>query len=206
MLVAPLLLAVAALGAIRRVVLFPLAVIIRLSLTLARGPTAYRLLWMITGGREKFLTISTAGKCHMNLWHPLMGAHVCSLISADRLFAQLRFKCVAWIPQDSDVVRFASRSWSKPWRHCNTMNVGELTRAPIIVGATTTYLVSIEVSPLIRAARTNLLTGFHSERFPTSFLLRLFLLPFRPTAFWRFCFRRFPSSRTSMGSLCFSSH
>jgi hypothetical protein len=98
MLVPPLLLAVTALRAIRRVVLNALAVIIRPSLTLARVPAAYCLLRMITGRCEEFPTVPTAGKCHINLWHSLTAAHLCALISVDLLLAQLRFKCVALTP------------------------------------------------------------------------------------------------------------
>jgi len=140
MLVAPLLLAVTALRAIRRVVLNPLAVIIRPSLTLARAPAAYRLLRMITGGREKFLTVPASVKCHINLWHSLMPTHVSALVSADHLFGQLRFKCVAWTPKTLTLFDLASRSWSKLWRSYNTVHVGDPTRASLIVGATTSYL------------------------------------------------------------------
>ena len=119
MLVAPLFLAVAALRAIRRVVLYPLAVIVGLSLPLAGDPAAYRLPRMITAGRERFLTVPASVKCHINLWHSLMPARVRVSLGGSPLRAAPIQMC-SWTPKTLTLFDFASRSWSEPRCPCST--------------------------------------------------------------------------------------
>ena len=109
-------------------------------LLLARDPAAYHLPRMITGGREKFLTIPASVKCHINLWHSFNARARVRVNFGGSPLRAAPIQMSALAPKTLTLFDLASRSWFKLWRSCNTVHVGDPTRASLIVGATTSYL------------------------------------------------------------------
>ena len=148
MLLAPLLLTIAALGAIRRIILEPLAVIGRSPLTLAFWPAAHHLIRTITGRSEELLTIRTNRKSHI---HPLQ-ALFCALlkglviVETDNLLENVKTAELLYggeAPKLSFSCRYTNRLFSNV-----SISKFLATRYPDVVGKTaiTVFIVPCGIS------------------------------------------------------------